>query len=306
MKATTFTTLTGAGSLARGAEAGPADFSSRLNVHWLLWLGLACLAAPTLFKVMSVSWSTPQGGHGPIVLATGIWLVVRKRHAVLGMMQPGSFGITIGAFVPAILAYCIARITGLIEIEGLAMYAALIAALYYVVGWRALKLLWFPIVYLLFIFPPPDSLVAFLTQPIKILISQAAVDSLYALGYPIAASGVTIQVAQYQLLVAAACAGLNSMISLIAIGLFYVYILHNANWRYAALLTLAIIPVAMLANFVRVIALILVTYHFGDSAAQGFVHNFAGILMFAVSLAGFFVVDALGAPIRRRLDRSGS
>jgi exosortase len=114
---------------------------------------------------------------------------------------------------------------------------------------------------------------------------------------------VTIQIAQYELLVAAACAGMNSIISLTAIGLFYVYVLHNANYRYAALLLLAILPAAVFANFVRVLILILVTYYFGDAAAQGFIHNFAGVTMFAVSLAAILAVDKLASPLRRRLSR---
>jgi exosortase len=126
---------------------------------------------------------------------------------------------------------------------------------------------------------------------------------LYIFGYPIAGSGVTINIGQYQLLIAAACAGLNSLISLSAIGLFYIYIRHNANWRYAVLLMFAIVPVAIMANFIRVLALILITYYLGDAAAQGFLHNFSGITMFLFSLLGIFGVDALASPLRTRLAR---
>ena len=171
-------------------------------------------------------------------------------------------------------------------------------------GGAVMRLLWFPLVYLLFVFPPPDTAVAMVTQPLKIWISRAAIDLLYFVGYPIAGSGVTIQIGQYQMLVAAACAGLNSLISLSAIGLFYIYIRHNANWRYAALLMLAIVPVAILANFMRVLILVLITYHFGEAMAQGFIHNFAGVTMFAISVLGIFAVDAIASPLRRWLEKS--
>jgi exosortase len=165
--------------------------------------------------------------------------------------------------------------------------------------------MWFPILYMLFIFPPPDTVVAMVTQPLKIAISQLAIDLLHFAGYPIAGSGVMIMIGQYGLLIAAACAGLNSLISLSAIGLFYIYVRHNANWRYAVLLMLAIVPVAVLANFIRVIVLILITYHMGDAAAQGFLHNFSGITMFLFSVLGIFGVDALASPLRRHLARVG-
>jgi exosortase len=150
------------------------------------------------------------------------------------------------------------------------------------------------------VFPPPETLVAAITQPLKIGISKVAIEFLYMLGYPIAGAGVTIQIGQYQLLVAEACSGLNSLVSLSAIALFYIYIRHQANWRYSLLLFLAIIPVAIFANLVRVLILILLTYHAGEAAAQGFLHNFAGITMFSCALLTIFAVDLVVEPIWRR------
>ena len=100
---------------------------------------------------------------------------------------------------------------------------------------------------------------------------------------------------------AAACAGMNSIISLTALGLFYTYIRHSANWRYMALLVLFILPVAVFANLVRVLLLLLITYHFGEAAGQGFVHELAGLTMFLTALIGIFAVDKLASPLRRRL-----
>lgn len=256
-----------------------------------------------MFAIARFSWSTEQGGHGPIVLATGLWLLAGRWSAVKDRKAPGSPVVTAVLLAGSLLAYVFARITGVIEIEGFALYSVLLTTAYALFGLRVLKGLWFPLVYLAFVFPPPDTMVAAVTQPLKIAISEAAVDLLYALGYPIASSGVTIQIAQYELLVAAACAGMNSIISLTAIGLFYVYVRHNANYRYALLMLLAIIPAAIFANFARVLILILVTYHFGDAAAQGFLHNFAGIAMFVLALLFIFMIDSLAAPLRRRLGR---
>jgi exosortase/archaeosortase family protein len=91
------------------------------------------------------------------------------------------------------------------------------------------------------------------------------------------------------------------LISLSAIGLFYIYLLHRASWRYSLFLLCWIVPVAVLANFVRVIVLVLITYHGSDALAQGFLHSTAGMLMFMTALGGIFVVDALAAPVRKRL-----
>jgi exosortase B len=271
----------------------------------VLVLGLLIFAVPTMFSVIRMSWSTEQGAHGPIVMATGLWVLHASWKEHWKLAGKGSLAVTAIVLVPCLLVYGLARVTGITEIEGFAMYGALLGVLYALVGGALMKKMWFPLIYLAFVFPPPDSFVAAATQPLKIAISQAAVWLLYEVGYPIANSGVTIQVGQFQLLVAAACAGLNSMISLTAIGLFYVYLRHNANWRYAAILMFAIIPIAALANFIRVLLLILITYHFGDAAAQGFIHNFAGITMFLAALLLVFGLDLVASPLRRRLQGGG-
>ncbi|WP_156026068.1 exosortase V [Sphingomonas phyllosphaerae] len=268
---------------------------------WLLIAGMVALGIPTMLTVARVSWSTEQGGHGPLVLATGLWLMWREVPRVMRLRTPGNVLLG-GAFVAlCLLAYLVAHITGIIEIEGFAFYGALLGAGYLLFGGPVLRELWFPLLYLGFVFPPPDQAVAIITQPIKIAISEQAVNLLHALGYPIGSSGVSIQIAQYDLLVAAACAGLNSIISLTAICLFYIYVRHHANWRYSVLLMLTIIPIAVFANFVRVILLILITYYFGDAAAQGFAHDFAGLVMFLISVLTIFALDGLAAPLRRAL-----
>jgi len=270
--------------------------------HWLLILGALAIAIPTMVSVAKLSWSTEQGAHGPIMLATGIWLIGQSRREVAMVVRPGRAILAVPALMLLLAIYVVARIADILEIEGFAMYAALVTCFYAFCGGRAVRLLWFPILYLLFVFPPPDSVLAMLTQPLKIEISHVAVALLDALGYPVARTGVIIQVAQYDVLVAAACAGLNSIISLTAIGLFYVYVRHNANWRYALILMLVILPMAILANFVRVMAIILMTYYFGDAVAQGFLHEFAGLTMFLIALLGIIGFDILLSPLRRRLD----
>ena len=200
---------------------------------------------------------------------------------------------TWGAIFVTALALVLFRIAAVIELEVYALYALVVALLYGFIGAAALQRLWFPLLYLLFAVPLPDSLVAALTNPLKIWISQSAVSLLYFLGYPIASAGVTIQIGQYQLLVAAACAGLNSLITLSALTLFYVYMSHRANWRYMAVLVAAAIPVAVFSNLMRVLLLILITYYGGEAAAQGFLHNFAGLTTFAISLVTIYVLDKL-------------
>lgn len=266
----------------------------------VLGAGVALFAVPTLAFVIEEYWSREDGAHGPIVLFTGLWLLSRQWPEAKELRSTPSALTVWSILTVLVLFYIVARVTQIVELEGFLMYGALLTALYAFVGAATLKKLWFPLLYLAFIFPPPETLVAAVTVPMKIWLSVAAIGFLDLFGYPIGGEGVRIYIGQYELLVAAACSGINSIVSLSAISLFYIFVRHQAEWRYAAFLVLFIVPIALLANFVRVLILILLTYHSGEAAAQGFLHNFAGIVMFSVAIASVFALDSVLKPLWNR------
>jgi exosortase len=280
----------------------PAPVSRPLaaSASLIFALGCAVLVLPTMYEVATKTWTTEQGGHGPLVLVTGLWAIWREIKGKGIVRRPGEFAVGLPFLGLALGVFVFARITGILEIEAFAMYGALISGAYLIFGGAVMRAIWFPLVYLAFALPPPDTVVAAVTQPIKIAISSWAVSVLHLLGYPVASSGVAIQIGQYQLLVAAACAGLNSIVTLTALCLLYVYLKHRSNPVALIVIALAAIPVAVVSNFVRVLALVLITYYFGDAVAQGFVHDFAGLLMFAVALLTIFVIDQLASPLFAR------
>lgn len=273
--------------------------------HWVLLLGFVAVIVPTFGALGSGPWSTEAGVHGPLVVATGIWLVVRRLPQIRAIAEPGRFGIALAMLIPALILYALGRAYDFISIEVASLILALLAVAYAYLGAKVLRLMWFPIFYLCFVIPLPGWLLDTVTSPLKLFVSEFVAGGLTLLGYPVARIGVTLYVEQYQLLVEDACAGLNSLISLAAIGLFYVYILRNTNWRYAMLLLALVVPIAILANCVRVAALVLLTYYYGDAVAQGYLHEFAGMVTFTSALLFLFLVDALLTPVRNWLARPG-
>mgnify|MGYP000862502501 CR=1 FL=1 len=152
---------------------------------------------------------------------------------------------------------------------------------------------WFPLFFLIFMVPLPATLVIAVTTPLKSAVSAVASTLLYQLGYPVGRSGVILTVGPYQLLVADACAGLNSMFTLEALGLLYMNIMSYASKARNIAMAIAIVPISFVANIVRVCILVLVTYHFGDEAGQGFVHGFAGMVLFIAALLMLFAFDGV-------------
>lgn len=277
---------------AQAGDGALAAVSRRLP-DIIFILGVLAVAVPTLFFVAQSSWTGEQGSHGPIILATGLWLVWHNWHEVVGLRERTPAWKVAALFVAIAPVYLFTRITQIVELEGYAMYMLLLTALYGVIGFSAMKALAFPLIYLFFAFPPPETVIYALTLPIKVAISDAAVAVLQLFGLPIGATGVMIQIGQYQLLVAAACSGLNSIVSLSAITLFYIYLMHRGEHRIQAILLLFVLPVAIAANFLRVLILILLTYYGGEAVAQGFLHDLAGVTIFVLALMLIFLIDKI-------------
>ncbi len=258
----------------------------------VLILGVAALTIPTLLSLAGVHWSTSNGAHGPLILVSGLWLIWRERDAI--RFRPGGIsGAWLLLLAPLLLVYGYGRGFQLLGTESAALYGILVLLGFYYWGPALMRRLWFAVLYLGFLIKPPYGVVAELTQPLKIAISELSVDLLHALGYPVGQSGVLIQIAQYELMVQQACAGLSSLVTLLALGLLYVHLTRPAGRLHAALLLAAIVPIAMVANLLRVILLVLLTYHAGDAVAQSVAHDAAGVVTFSLSMLGMFLVDRL-------------
>lgn len=267
----------------------------RLDVpHWWpLLAGLLVLAVPTIITLAGDAWSSDTGAHGPIVLATALWLLYHDGLRVPGGGAQGRWGAALPVLLAGLLSYVFGRAYDFISIEGLGLYLVFLAVVIRLVGAAVLRRHAFPLFYLALCLPPPGWVMTKLTAPLQVLVSWAAEGIVRILGLPVAREGVVLHVAQYQLMVEDACAGLNSLFGLTAISLLYIFLAHRASLRHASILLLAIIPIAIVANIIRVVGLILITYFFGDAAAQGFMHSTTGMVMFVLGLLLIIAFDQL-------------
>lgn len=285
--------------LAERAD-GRADVLQRLAGAAPLILAALVLGVPTLIRMGEQVWSRESGAHGPIVLATGIWLLWRRWTDMAEAGERGHVALTLAAGLLSLAVYVVGRAYDLISLEAGGVYGFGVAILHDRFGVRALLRNWFPIFYLGLLLPIPGWMLDEFTAPLKLLVSALAEGLVAPLGIPIYREGVTMTVGPYQLLVEDACSGLNSLIGLIAITLFYIYLLRNAGWQYSLFLVCLIVPVAIAANVVRILILILLTYYFGDAVGQGFLHVTAGLFLFAVSLLLMFAIDSVASRFWQR------
>lgn len=259
----------------------------------ILAAGFALLYIPFYVELANGIWSRDEHGHGPIVLAVSFWLLYARRHeiaaAALGPAPVPGWPI----LVLALVLYAFGRSQDVIMLVGASQILVLVALLLMFRGPAALRAAWFPLFFLIFMIPLPEALVAAVTAPLKSAVSAVASSMLFHMGYPVGRSGVIMTVGPYQLLVADACAGLNSMFTLEGLGLLYMNLMNYTSVARQVTLAALLIPIAFGANIVRVMILVLVTYHFGDAAGQGFVHSLAGMVLFMVGLMFMLMTDAV-------------
>jgi len=268
-----------------------AAIRSNIPTWMPFWTGLVLLYVPTLLDLVRGHWRNDDQAHGPLILGLALWMMWRNwppaSSGERGSPAPGWAMVATG-----LLAYVAGRSQSILILEiGSAIWllAGIIAIQR---GLAVVRKLWFAFFLLCFLLPMPGSVVAMITLPMKLMVSFLTEHILYAAGYPISRNGVLLQIGYYQLLVADACAGLQTVLTLEAMGLLYMNVVRYSSPLRNIVLALCIVPISLLANVIRVVALTLVTYYIGDEAGQGFLHGFAGLVLFASALVLIIGLDS--------------
>jgi exosortase B len=268
--------------------------------HNVSALYLAALAAsfvvaylPTYLRLARGPWQTEQEGHGPLIMLAAAWLAWQQRaklaEIVLNPAPIAGWLVLVGS----LLVMAVTRSQDILMIEVATQIPVLLGCLLLIGGWPLARVLAFPLAFLIFSVPPPGWLMDAFTVPLKAWISDVVTEFLYALGYPIAQNGVMIMIGSYELMVKDACSGMNSIFALSAIGIFYIYEFVHDDWIRKVILVVSIIPITIIANFFRVVALVLGSYYLGVDRVEGMFHDLTGIALFVFALALFFFLDSL-------------
>ena len=277
----------------------PVLRSPSLRSAWWVLAGLLALYVPTYVDLYDMFWKSGRAVQGPVILAWIAWLVWRDRaNLALKTSGPVASG-PIALFVFGLLCYALGRSQSFFQLEIGSQLPLLFGLAWSTMGRDGLRRLAVPIAFTIFLIPVPGTLLDQLLLPLKQLVSAIADNGLHALGYPIARNGVVLMIGRYDLLIADACSGLNSMVALSGMGLIYTYVVGRRSRWHNALLLLSVLPVAFTANVVRVVGLLLMTYYFGDAAGRTF-HASAAWLEIALAFGGFFAVDRLLGALRAR------
>ncbi|MBI1865868.1 MAG: exosortase, partial [Nitrospirae bacterium] len=164
-------------------------------------------------------------------------------------------------------------------------------------GWAVLRLVVFPLGYLIFMIPLPYTLYDSIAFPLKLFAAKAATAVLQIIWIPIHREGNILILENQTLEVADACSGIRSLVSLLALGVAMAAMFQRTTPRRIALVAAAV-PIALFVNVIRIVVTGLLTHYVGPEAALGFFHEFEGMVVFAVALVMLFgtnlVLDRMG------------
>jgi len=267
-----------------------------------LWLpvvaGLAALYGP-VYKDLAVGlWQADGETHAPLIALVSAFIIGHRWRAftILPDTCERLGGSSVFGFGLATAVVGIVTNNPLLSMASQPLVLAGAALL--LRGWPGLRMLAFPLAYMIFMIPLPGVLEDALTGQFAIWISAWTEELLYFAGYPIARSGVIIAIGQYQLLIAEACSGVDSMLSMTAVGVLFIWLVQpRARW-HSAMLLVSLLPIALGANLARVLLLMLITYHFGLATGSAW-HDWLGWSVFAGELGVLLAIDAVGERMSR-------
>jgi exosortase len=260
------------------------------------WTLTIYLYAPIFYRLYRSGWAVTDYTHAYFILPVSLLIVWLKRRKIKAIcLTPCD--LQLATYFPGLI----------LLILGLAMFTfgwrwdytfiqtfSLIPVLFgmslFLYHKDLTKVLVFPVLYLLLLVPIPIGILDSVTLPMRHAASVASAAALKVMGYDIAREGLLINMGGHEIFMGAPCSGFRSLITMISLGLIYIYF-NKGTMSKNIILFISIIPLALIGNLTRIIALCLITFYFGEAAGQGFFHNFSGMVVFLIIILGLMALE---------------
>jgi len=255
--------------------SGVTQMSWKLGIMSLLYL---LLYAP-LYPGLVDTWvNDSNNSHGLLIPLVSLYLAWLLRGKLIAV-EPRTSVVGLTLLVLSLLAYFVTYVGDLAFPARITMITTLAGLILFNYGWGVFGLVLFPVLFLIFMVPVPDTLLGLVGFPLQLSVSNASAHLIDLFGMPVYAEGNLLHFARYSFEVTEACSGIRSLVSFLAIGTLFAYI--NGGGRCErGLLVLSTVPLAIFVNLMRVTGTGILANYFGPKVAQGFLHEFSGFAVF--------------------------
>ena len=263
-------------------------------MHYIIWLLVAILYSPILNILYRSRWDSVDYTHAYFILPISLWLVWRNRAQLKEILsKTRKTGSIVGLIILilGVLMFILGWKNDYLFISTLSLIPVLCGLVIFLYGYAIAKTLSFPILYILLMVPPPLGILDNLTLPMRYWISVITEHILRQFSYPITRDGLLLSMGGYDIYMGPACSGFRSLITMISLGLVYIYII-KASIKSKVILLSSLIPLALFGNLIRVISVCLVTFYFGNEIGHKY-HDASGFVIFVIMILGLVGLENL-------------
>ncbi len=246
-------------------------------------LGAFCVLYQHVLTKLVHDWATDDNySHGFLVVPIAAYLLWERRSALQRCEpRPANWGLVL---ILGSLSVLVAGTLGAeLFLTRVSIVGVVAGAIIFLAGWRAFRLLLFPVAFLLLMIPIPAIIFNQIAFPLQLLASRVGTSVMSAAGVPVLREGNVLVLSTTTLEVAEACSGIRSLVSLLTLGILLGYFADRRAWARVTV-SLATIPIAILANGLRVAGTGVAAYYYTPDAAEGFFHTFSGWLVFVAAV----------------------
>jgi exosortase len=257
--------------------AGLVTVGAGLALYW-----------PVLTKLVHDWLHDDNYSHGILIVPLAAFFIwERRRRLALTPVRPRAWGLGVVAF--GLVLLLAGQLGAELFLGRVSILFVLAGVVVFLLGTGALKVLAFPLAFLVLMIPLPAIIFNQIAFPLQLLASRAGEAALSLAGIPVLREGNVIVLAHITLEVAEACSGIRALVSLLTLGIVYGYF-TDGRMSVRLIIAIATIPIAIVANAARVAGTGIAAQYFGERAAQGFFHTFSGWLVFVAAFGLLFVV----------------
>jgi exosortase len=233
---------------------------------------------------MVLDWYNDENySHGFLIPVISGYILWQRREEIAAVeAKPSLFGLVV--VLAGLCQFLFGYVSGESFTMRFSMLVVAAGAILFSYGAPLFKLVAFPFCYLVYMIPLPYILYDSIAFPLKLLVSKYSVAFLKLIGIPVYREGNVINLVNTTLEVADACSGIRSIVSLLALATALAFF-SQKGWLKRTILIVMAIPIAVFANGVRVIGTGILATRYGSKAAEGFFHEFAGLVIFGVAMA---------------------
>lgn len=274
------------------AQASVGD--SGLGTAQSVVAGLLMLAAviwaywPTLAEMVHAWNHQPDYSHGYLVLPIALFFLWSRRSTLtVGQLHRSGWGIFV--LLTAAALRTVAGMYYLLPLDGWTLPITVAGCVWVLYGWPCLRWSLPAIAFLYFMVPLPYRAESWLSVPLQTFATKISTAALVFLGQPAIAEGNTILLGEQTLFVEEACSGLRIFVGIFALAFAFV-LFSRWSWWQKGIVLLAVLPVAITANVIRIVTTALLYQWVSSAAAHRFSHDLAGFVMIPLAAALFWLL----------------